>query len=139
MAISVAVPKNLSGIKTKVALNLTKRQIICFSGAAVTGVPTYFFTRGAVGTETAAILMVAVMLPFFFFAMYERDGFPAEKYLYLMIRQRFLLPGIRRFKSENIYQQLEEREQIKREVLGLEAKAKEAREAHTAKKQRKKA
>ncbi|MBR0093452.1 MAG: PrgI family protein [Lachnospiraceae bacterium] len=139
MAISVAVPKNLSGIKTKVALNLTKRQIICFSGAALIGVPTYFLTRGAIGTETGAILMVAVMLPFFFFAMYERDGFPAEKLLYLMIRQRFLLPGIRRFKSENIYQQLEEREQIKREVLGLEAKAKEAREAHTAKKQRKKA
>ena len=139
MAISVAVPKNLSGIKTKVALNLTKRQIICFSGAALIGVPTYFLTRGAIGTETGAILMVAVMLPFFFFAMYERDGFPAEKLLYLMIRQRFLLPGIRRFKSENIYQQLEERERIKREVLGLEAKAKEAREAHTAKKQRKKA
>ena len=37
MAISVQVPKDLSGIKTKVALNLTKRQIICFSGAAVTG------------------------------------------------------------------------------------------------------
>ena len=32
MAISVQVPKDLSGIKTKVALNLTKRQIICFSG-----------------------------------------------------------------------------------------------------------
>ena len=30
MAISVQVPKDLSGIKTKVALNLTKRQIICF-------------------------------------------------------------------------------------------------------------
>ena len=28
MAISVAVPKNLSGIKTKVAMNLTKRQLI---------------------------------------------------------------------------------------------------------------
>ena len=27
MAISVAVPKNLSGIKTKVAMNLTKRQL----------------------------------------------------------------------------------------------------------------
>ena len=31
MAIGVDVPKNLSGIKTKVALNLTKRQLICFS------------------------------------------------------------------------------------------------------------
>ena len=33
MAISVAVPKNLSGIKTKVAMNLTKRQLICFGAA----------------------------------------------------------------------------------------------------------
>ena len=46
MAISVQVPKDLSGIKTKVALNLTKRQIICFSGAAVTGIPLYFSDKG---------------------------------------------------------------------------------------------
>ena len=46
MAISVQVPKDLSGIKTKVALNLTKRQIICFSGAAVAGIPLYFFNQG---------------------------------------------------------------------------------------------
>ena len=99
MAISVAVPKNLSGIKTKVALNLTKRQLICFSGA------------GAVG------------IPFFFFAMYEKNGFPAEKILYFMIRQKFLTPGIRPYKSENIYRRLEETERIKEEVRELEEKA----------------
>ena len=37
MAISVAVPKNLSGIKTKVAMNLTKRQLICFGAAGAVG------------------------------------------------------------------------------------------------------
>ena len=31
----VPVPKDLSKVKTKVALNLTKRQIICFSLAGV--------------------------------------------------------------------------------------------------------
>lgn len=46
MAISVAVPKNLSGIKTKVAMNLTKRQLICFGGAGAVGVPFYLFTKG---------------------------------------------------------------------------------------------
>lgn len=75
MAISVAVPKNLSGIKTKVALNLTKRQLICFSGAGAVGIPFYIFTKGFIGTQASALLMVAVMLPFFFLAMYERDGF----------------------------------------------------------------
>lgn len=126
MAISVPVPKDLSGIKTKVALNLTKRQIICFSGAAITGVPLYFLTKGVLGTQAAALIMVGVMLPFFFLAMYERDGFPAEKLLYFMIRQKMLTPGIRPFKSENLYEQLEEREKIKKEVRYLEEKAKGA-------------
>ena len=110
MAISVAVPKNLSGIKTKVALNLTKRQLICFSGAGAVGIPFYIFTKGFIGTQASALLMVAVMLPFFFLAMYEKDGFPAEKILYFMIRQKMLTPGIRPYKSENLYEQLEEQE-----------------------------
>ena len=55
MAISVQVPKDLSGIKTKVALNLTKRQIICFSGAAVAGIPLYFLTKGLIGTSAASL------------------------------------------------------------------------------------
>ena len=126
MAISVPVPKDLSGIKTKVALNLTKRQIICFSGAAITGVPLYFLTKGVLGTQAAALIMVGVMLPFFFLAMYERDGFPAEKILYFMVRQKMLTPGIRPYKSENLYEQLEEREKIKKEVRYLEEKAKGA-------------
>ena len=114
MAISVQVPKDLSGIKTKVALNLTKRQIICFSGAAVAGIPLYFLTKGLMGA----------MLPFFFFAMYEKNGFPAEKILYFMLRQKILTPGIRPYRSENLYKQLEEKEKLRREVRYLEEKAK---------------
>ena len=124
MAISVPVPKDLSGIKTKVALNLTKRQIICFSGAAIAGIPLYFLTKDVIGTQGAAFIMVGVMLPFFFLAMYTKDGFPAEKILYFMIRQKFLTQGIRPYKSENLYKQLEEREKIKKEVRYLEEKAK---------------
>ena len=124
MAISVPVPKDLSGIKTKVALNLTKRQIICFSGAAIAGIPLYFLTKDVIGTQGAAFIMVGVMLPFFFLAMYTKDGFPAEKMLYFMIRQKFLTQGIRPYKSENLYKHLEEREKIRKEVRYLEEKAK---------------
>ena len=123
MAISVAVPKDLSGIKTKVAMNLTKRQLICFSGAAAVGIPLYFATKGLFGTQASALVMVAAMLPFFFLAMYEKDGFPAEKVLYFMVRQKILTPGIRPYRSENLYKQLEEREKMEKEVRSLEAKA----------------
>ena len=123
MAISVAVPKDLSGIKTKVAMNLTKRQLICFGGAAAVGIPFYLVTKGVLGTQASALIMVALMLPFFFLAMYEKDGFPAEKILYFMVRQKLLTPGIRPYKSENLYKKLEEREKIKKEVRYLEEKA----------------
>ena len=120
MAISVAVPKDLSGIKTKVALNLTKRQIICFSGAIITATPTYFLTRNMLGTSGSTLLLMLVAMPFFFFAMYSRDGFPAEKILMFMIRQKFLTPGIRPYKSQNLYARLEDKERIRKEVHYLE-------------------
>lgn len=123
MAISVAVPKNLSGIKTKVAMNLTKRQLVCFGSAGAVGIPFYIFTKGVIGTQASALVMVALMLPFFFLAMYEKDGFPAEKILYFMLRQKILTPGIRPYKSENLYRQLEEKERMKKEVRYLEEKA----------------
>ena len=123
MAISVAVPKNLSGIKTKVAMNLTKRQLVCFGSAGAVGIPFYIFTKGVIGTQASALIMVALMLPFFFLAMYEKDGFPAEKILYFMLRQKILTPGIRPYKSENLYRQLEEKERMKKEVRYLGEKA----------------
>lgn len=122
--ISVAVPKNLSGIKNKVVLNLTQRQIICFSLAAITGIPSYFLLKNVIGVQVASIIMVAMMVPFFIFAMYTRDGFPAEKILYFMIRQKILVPGIRPYRSENIFTQLEEKEKIREELRDLEEKAK---------------
>ncbi len=75
----VPVPKDLTKVKTKVALNLTKRQLIFFSLAAVVGIPFYLIMRKPIGSSIAAILMVTIMLPFFFMAMYEKDGLPFEK------------------------------------------------------------
>lgn len=75
----VSVPNDLSKVKTKLVLNLTKRQLLCFGAAAIIGVPAYLFTRTAIGNTGAMFLMIAFMLPCFFFAMYERDGLPFEK------------------------------------------------------------
>lgn len=101
----VPVPKDLNKVKTKVALGLTKRQLICFSIAAVVGLPTYFLTRGAIGNSAALLLMIGLMLPAFFMAMYEKDGQPAEKILRNMIRARFW-PVTRPYKTDNFYKNL---------------------------------
>lgn len=99
----VPVPKDLTKVKTKLAFNLTKRQLICFSLAALVGLPVYFLTRGAIGNSAAVLLMIGLMMPFFFFAMYERDGLPLEKVLKNILRTCFLYPRVRPYKTENFY------------------------------------
>ncbi len=102
----VPVPKDLSKVKTKVALNLTKRQLICFSAAAAIGVPSYLLSREALGGEGAMLLMIGLMLPLFFLAMYEKDGQPAEKILRNVLRTR-LWPGGRPYRTRNLYEIIE--------------------------------
>ena len=75
----VNVPNDLSKIKTKVAFNLTKRQLICFGCGAAVGIPAYLLARSAIGNTGGLFLMLGVMLPAFLLAMYERDGLPLEK------------------------------------------------------------
>ena len=99
----VNVPNDLSKIKTKLAFNLTKRQLLCFGGAALVGVPAYFLSRSAIGSTGAMFVMVALVLPAFLLAMYERDGLPLEKVLRNIVRARFTRPGARPYRTENIY------------------------------------
>ena len=99
----VNVPNDLSKIKPTVAFNLTKRQLVCFGGGALVGIPSYLLTRGAIGSTGAMFVMLGVMLPAFLLAMYERDGLPFEKVVRNIIRAKFTRPGIRPYKTQNIY------------------------------------
>ena len=99
----VNVPNDLSKVKTKVAFNLTKRQLICFGGGAAIGIPAYLLTKGPLGSTGAMFLMLAVMLPAFLLAMYERDGLPFAKVVGNIIRAKFLRPGVRPYQTQNIY------------------------------------
>ena len=86
----VPVPKDLSRIKTKVALNLTKRQIICFAVALIIGLPLFFLLKDSAGTSLAAFVMILVMLPCFLFAMYEKHGQPLEVVVKNIIQTKFV-------------------------------------------------
>ena len=103
----VPVPKDLTRVKSKVAFNLAKRQLVCFGGGALVGVPTYVLARGFIGNDTAVLLMIGPMLPFFLFGIYEKDGQPLEKILGHFIRARFLVPRTRPYRTENLYAALE--------------------------------
>ena len=102
----VTIPKDLSRIQSKVLFGLTKRQVICFGAAALVGVPLFFLAKASLGTTTAALCMILVMLPFFLFAMYEKNGQPLEVFLGHLIQNKFIRPKVRIYQTNNLYSAL---------------------------------
>ena len=97
MAAYISVPRDLTKVKSKVAFNLTKRQLVCFGTAALIGVPLFFVLRDSGGNT------VAIMLPAFFLGMYEKNGQPLEKLLSHYVQARFLRQKIRPYQTNNYY------------------------------------
>ena len=105
--------------KTKLAFNLTKRQLICFGGGALIGVPLFFLFRTPLGTSAAAMSMMLVMLPFFLLGVYEKHGQPLEKVLRNVLNVCFLRPRERPYKTNNFYAALERQNQLDMEVYRI--------------------
>ena len=115
----VPVPKDLSKVKTKVAFNLTKRQIVCFAAALLFGLPLFFLLKDSTGTSLASMAMIAVMLPCFLFAMYEKHGQPLEVVVKNIIQTKFIAPKERPYRTDNFYSVLERQRKLEKEVSAI--------------------
>ena len=118
----VTIPKDLSRVQSKVLFGLTKRQVICFGAAAVIGVPLFFLNKETLGTTTAALCMILVMLPFFLFAMYQRNGQPLEVFLGHLIENKFIRPKVRIYQTNNLYSALVRQYELEQEVRKIAGK-----------------
>ena len=112
----VTVPKDLTKIKSKMLFGLTKRQLVCFGSAALVGVPLFFLSKGSMGTTPAALCMILVMLPFFLFALYEKNGQTPEALLGNLIQCKFIRPKKRVYQTNNAYSALEKQAELERTV-----------------------
>ena len=112
----VPVPKDLSRVKPKVLFNLTKRQLICFGGGALIGVPLFFLLKDGIGVSAAALAMVFSMLPFFLLGMYEKNGQPMEKVIRNYLNVHFFRAKYRPYRTDNYYAALERQHQLDMEV-----------------------
>ena len=115
----VPVPKDLTKVKTKVAFNLTKRQILCFMAALILGLPVFFLLKGSAGTSLAAFFMILVMLPFFLFAMYEKHGQPLEVILKHIVQTKFIRKKERPYRTRNYYSLLIRQRELEKEVFHI--------------------
>ncbi|MBQ6256071.1 MAG: PrgI family protein [Clostridia bacterium] len=115
----VTIPKDLSQVKTKFLFNLTKRQVICFGCGILAGLPLFFILRGVIPASAAALIMIVVMMPFFLFAMYERNGEPLEKVLRHIYDAKFKRPKQRPYKTNNFYTVLTRQAKLDKEVRAI--------------------
>ncbi len=88
----VPIPKDLKKVKTKVAFNLTKRQLIGFTIAGFVGFPVYLGIRHTLPNDIAIIVMIIVTLPIFFVTIFDKDGLKAEKFFKYIYRSKFYQP-----------------------------------------------
>ena len=107
MASYIAVPRDLTKVKSKVMFNLTKRQLVCFSLAALIGVPSFFLLKKLGDTSFAAMGMMALMMPMFFVGMYQKNGQPLEV---------ILAHKIRIYQTDNYYEALHRQAIAEKEV-----------------------
>jgi len=116
MAAYIPVPRDLTRVKTKVFLNLTKRQLVCFGAGALMGIPSFFVLKRIGSTSLAAMGMILIMLPMFLLAMYERDGQPLEVFAKHFIETKFIMPKIRPYQTDNYYEVLMRVSEAEKEV-----------------------
>ena len=103
----VTITKDLTQVKSKVVFGLTRRQLLFFALAALVAVPIYFLTRRSLGTDIALMLLIVTALPFFFLALYEKNGQPPEKLLRNYLRVRVFTRGERPYQTQNRFAALE--------------------------------
>ena len=112
----ISVPRDLTKVKSKVMFNLTKRQLICFSAAALLGVPSFFLLKMVGSSSMAAMGMMVVMMPLFFLAMYEKNGQPLEVIMNHFIQAIFIRHKIRPYQTNNYYAALMREMKAEKEV-----------------------
>ena len=115
----IAVPRDLTKVKSKVMFNLTKRQLICFSVAALVGVPSFFFLKHMGNNSVAAMGMMVIMMPLFFLAMYEKNGQPLEVIVHHFYQAVFVRPKVRPYQTNNYYAALIRQAQAQKEVENI--------------------
>jgi hypothetical protein len=103
----VSVPRDMTAVKSRLLFGLTRRQLTCFGIAAAVGAPTFILVNSAAGSSIAMLCLIITAFPAMVFAVYEKDGVPAEKILFFYLRAKFFFPATRPYKVENIYDYIE--------------------------------
>lgn len=121
----VKINREIRDYSEQVYFGLSLRQFI-FSGLACgMAVLLYFLLRPFFGIETLSWLCILSSAPFAAIGFFKYHGMTAEKALFAFIKSEILMPKELKFKSNNYYDNIDERS--KDDVRSLRNNKKEKR------------
>lgn len=129
----VNMTKDFSNVKMNIpGLKITKRQLLAFILAACIGLPVFYVMKYKLALElTASVLgIMASGGPIAFVILFKKDGLGMEKHILYFYETHFLRNTERPYRTENIYELLQEEERLKKEVetIMLSGKTEEIRQ-----------
>ena len=125
----VNMTKDFSEVrKTISGLGLTKRQLAAFFAAAVTGIPVFLVLKPYIDITYSVIAMALVAGPVCFAILFKKDGMYAETLVKYWYETHFIRNTDRPYQSDNLYDLMQEKERIEKEVDAIVFKGKTSTE-----------
>lgn len=101
----------------KIFLGLTRRQCLCLVPGVVMGAATFYLVQKNIGSIDVSFICCALVLaPFILFGYVRPYNMPFEKYLQLMIQNRYVNSSKRIFKTEAMIVEEEKLEEQRKET-----------------------
>lgn len=116
----VRVPRDIKRVRPKFLGPLNKRQTYTMALGIGGGILGYYLSKPYIGASNAIFILMVIMLPIVFCGLFEKDNRYVEDILKDVINVKFIRPGIRVFKAQNMYGYIHEKI-YEKEVLGIGA------------------
>ncbi len=88
ISLEVRVPKEITEYKEKILFGLSIRQLFSFIIALLVGFSAYYISFKFFGKDVASYVVILITMPIFAFGFFKKDGFPFEKYIFIILRQK---------------------------------------------------
>ena len=88
ISLEVRVPKEITEYKEKIIFGLSIRQLFSFIFAILIGFTAYYISFKLFGKDVASYVVILITMPVFAFGFFKKDGFPFEKYIVIILRQK---------------------------------------------------
>lgn len=124
--IDIKIPKEIRSYKEKIYFGLNLRQLICTGLSIAIAVPMYILGKQYVGDDIASWLVIIVSIPPMAVGFVKYNGMNFEEFILSFIRFSILYPQRRKYKTENLYEIIENYiDKEEKKAIGKKKKTKE--------------